>query len=111
MKKNICLFLITVLLFSFLGGCQKAEPEPEETPSEITVIVTPKPEPEIAVTEEEVPEPVMTELEQLLPRAEDLSLNLSYEEFFSVERPFEDKHKHGLSVKEIDGKKVAILFN
>ena len=46
MKKYICLLLVVVLLFSFLGGCQKAVPEPEGVPSEITVIVTPKPEPD-----------------------------------------------------------------
>ena len=52
MKKHICLLLVVTMLFSFLGGCQKAAREPEGMLPEISVI-SPKPEPEVA---EELPD-------------------------------------------------------
>ena len=51
MKKHVCLFLVVTMLFSFLGGCQKAAPEPEEVLPEVPV-VTPKPEVVDAVPQE-----------------------------------------------------------
>jgi len=98
MKKYICLLLVVVLLFSFLGGCQKAVPEPEGVPSEITVIVTPKPEPEVEEPEvEEEPEPE-EKYNPLIDGPRDLDIGPEREEFF-------------YALKEPWGKKDLALYD
>jgi len=61
------------MLFSFLEGCQKAAPEPEDLPE--APVVEPKPMPEVI-------EPELVEEKESEPEP------MSYKEFFSVERVF-----------------------
>ena len=87
MKKTLCLLFVSLIILSLFGGCKKETGEPEITLDQPVVVAPiPKPEPEQEFT---LDPDVDLESSFTLPIPWERTESMTYEEFFSVERPFE----------------------